>query len=403
MNLLRKRGGGYLENPDAPPGTPLGSDAFLGRRRDRWRSVHQVTPLRAGAQTYPAMLTAITNAKLSICLETYIFADDQTGNMFAAALIDRAVAGVKVRIIYDAVGSMGFAPLAARLAAAGAQLVEFHPIAPWRKRWNLSHRDHRKILVVDDSIAFVGGLNIGNDYADIKDGGVGWHDLHCRLTGSVVIDLARLFRRTWLSHDGELYDAAPMADEGNQGDAVVAPAVRLLENGPLRRKRVIEGAYLRAISLARQRIQLKNAYFLPGRNLRRALALAARRGISISVIVPNRSDVRLVEWASLYAFRRVMATGVKVWRWRGPMMHAKSAVVDGLWSTIGSYNFDARSLRYNLEVAVEIVDPITGAQLSTSFADDVSTCDEFTLTDWKRLSWWTKALAWLSYRLRRWL
>ena len=346
------------------------------------------------------MLAAIAGATRSILFEIYIFADDRIGRRFASALCERAAAGCRVRLIYDSVGSFRFA-LRDSLEAAGVQVVEFHPVAPWRKRFNLSHRDHRKIMVVDDEVGFVGGINIGEDYAELNDGGKGWHDLHCRLRGEIVIDLARSFRRTWIHNGGAMYDA-PLLPSAHRSRAVTPPAIRLLENGPLK-SLAIRASYLRAIAKARVHVQLQNAYFLPDRSVRAALIRARKRGVAVTIIVPGRSDMRSVQWASLYVFRRLTPHGVRVLRWRGPMMHAKSAVVDASWSKIGSYNLDARSLRYNLEVAVEIVSATTGAEMADAFTRDAANCDEFSQAEWRALPWYHKALAWLMYRFRRWM
>jgi cardiolipin synthase len=142
---------------------------------------------------------------------------------------------------------------------------------------------------------------------------------------------------------------------------------------------------------------------VPDRGLRRALARAVARGVDVRVIVPGHSDVRMLEWASLYVMRRLAARGVKLLRWRGVMLHAKSAVVDGTWSTIGSYNFDAQSRFNNLEVTLEILDPAVGEALSTTFERDVTVCDPFDESSWRELPWWRKTFAWLAYRLRRFL
>lgn len=386
-------------------GTPLTGERFLSLRGSaRYRPIEEVTPLREGAETYPAMLAAIGAARHTICLEVYIFADDATGLRFAKALAERARAGVTVRVIYDGVGSVGIGgPVLDTLNAAGVQSVEFHPIAPWRQRWNLSHRDHRKILVVDDEVAFVGGLNIGNDYAARSDGGNGWHDMHCRVRGPVVHDLARLFRRVWLRQGGANYPAPTSAAAAPGSARPPLPLIRMLEGGPRMRRADIRAAYLRALAVAASSVQIKNAYFLPDRALRRAMVRLVKRGVTVDVIVPSQSDVRLVEWASLYVYKQMTAQGVRIWRWRGPMMHAKTAVIDATWATIGSCNLDARSFRYNLEVAVECVDAKTGAQLATNFIADREHCDEFAVTSWQRLSWLTRAAAWCAYRLRRWL
>jgi cardiolipin synthase len=371
----------------------------FARSLQRWRPGCEVTVLRDGGATFTAMLEAITSAKKSILLETYILAADHTGDRFKLALVERARAGVTVRIIYDAVGSFGLSSgWVDDLRAAGAEVIDFNPIAPWRARFNLSHRDHRKILVVDDDLAFTGGLNIANDYASIADGGVGWHDMHCRVRGPIVADLARVFRRTWMRSGGTRFPAAKRTS-----GIVGTSFVRVLENSGRRQRTAIRRAYLHVIKAARDTLRIHNAYFLPDRGLRRALIRAAGRGVDVQVIVPGHSDVRLIEWATLYVVRRLVRRGVKILRWRGPMMHAKAAVVDATWSTIGSYNFDAQSRFNNLEVCVEILDPEVGRQLVAEFDHDIANCDPFDEAAWHRLPWWRKAFAWIAFRFRRFL
>lgn len=376
--------------------------ATYARSLVRWRAGCQVTVLRDGHQTYPAMLAAIAQARTHIELETYILAADAIGDRFKAALLERAKAGVTIRIIYDAVGSFGLpGAWVDELRAGGIEVLDWNPIAPWRRRFRLSHRDHRKILVIDNEIAFTGGLNLSRDYASIEEGGAGWHDMHCRLTGAIVLDLARMFRRTWLRADGTWYEAVPPAASARPGAG--ASFVRLLDNTLRRQRGTVRRTYLHVIRSARRRVLIKNAYFLPDRGLRRALATAARRGVDVRVMVPGRSDIRLVEWASLYVMRHLSRRGIKVYQWRGPMMHAKTAVIDGAWSTIGSYNFDAQSRFSNLEVTVEILDADVGAGLAASFEADIDHCAPYDEAGWDQLPWYMKALAWLSYRLRRFL
>jgi cardiolipin synthase len=367
----------------------------------RWRLGCEVTPLRDGSETYSAMLAAIAAARTTISFETYILASDITGDRFKAALVERARSGVAVRLMYDAVGSFGLADSwLAELREAGGEVIVFNPIAPWRARWRLSHRDHRKILVVDDEVAFTGGLNIANDYAAVEDGGVGWRDAHCRVRGEIVFDLARLFRRTWLRAGGTPF---PAPRRPRKEELAGTSFVRMIDNTARRRKGAIRRAYLHVIKAARHSVWIENAYFVPDRGLRRALARAVARGVDVRVIVPGHSDVRMLEWASLYVMRRLAARGVKLLRWRGVMLHAKSAVVDGTWSTIGSYNFDAQSRFNNLEVTLEILDPAVGEALSTTFERDVTVCDPFDESSWRELPWWRKTFAWLAYRLRRFL
>jgi cardiolipin synthase len=372
------------------------------RHAMRWRAGCEVTVLREGGETFTAMLAAIAGARHTLCLETYILAADRTGDRFKLALVERARAGVTVRLMYDAVGSFALpASWLADLRAAGVQVVEFNAIAPWRARFRLSHRDHRKVLVVDDEVAFTGGLNIANEYAAVKDGGAGWHDLHCRVRGPIVMDLARLFRRTWLRAGGDTYPAPPAA--GDVAGVGGTSFVRAIDNTARRRKPAIRRAYVHVVKAARRSVLVENAYFLPDRGLRRALVRAVARGVDVRVIVPGNSDVRLAEWASLYVLRRLARRGVKILRWRGAMMHAKTAVVDGVWATIGSYNFDAQSRFNNLEVTVEILDPAIGRAMVAQFEGDATCCDPYDEGSWRGLPWWRKALAWFAYRLRRWL
>lgn len=371
------------------------------RTLQRWRPGCEVTVLRDGGETYPAMLAALAAAQRSICFETYILAADATGDRFKAVLVERARAGVAVRIIYDAVGSFGLPDSwVAELRAAGCEVIDFNPIAPWRARFRLSHRDHRKIIVVDERVGFTGGLNIANDYAAVEDGGAGWHDMHCRVTGPIVLDLARMFRRNWLRCGGTLYPAPHTArSEPPTGDVFV----RLLDNTQRRQRTIVRRAYLHVIKHARERVLIQNAYFLPDRGLRRALSKAAARGVDVRVMVPGHSDVKLAQWAALYVLRRLARRGIQIFLWRGLMMHAKTATVDALWSTIGSYNFDAQSRFNNLEVTVEILDPATGQTLVDTFERDIANADPFDERSWLGLPWWRKALAWISYRLRRFL
>jgi cardiolipin synthase len=366
----------------------------------RWREGNHIELLRAGKEAFPAMLAAIAGAQREILLETYIFEDDRTGRTFAEALAERARAGVTVRLIYDAVGSWGMAStFVDDLRRAGVQVLEFHPIAPWRRRFNLSKRDHRKILVVDDDVAFIGGLNISDDYADPSAGGRGWHDLHCELHGPIVFDLSRLFRKTWLYCHGAPYPSPVPPAPSNKPGALMC----LRDNGQIRLRRSIRRAYMTGFRAAQQRILVENAYFLPDFGMRSLLRRAVRRGVDVRVIVPGRSDVALVELAGLYVYRRLAHAGVKILRWQGVMMHSKAAVIDGVWSVIGSYNLDHRSLGYNLEAVVEILDSSHGAVMETQFAQDQAATVPFDEKAWTELPWWRKVAAWGAFQLYRWL
>jgi cardiolipin synthase len=369
-----------------------------------WRAGNEVTLLRDGAEAYPAMLAAIAGARRRIELETYILADDHAGQRFAAALEARARAGIEVRLLYDAWGALGLSGrFVAGLAAAGVVVVVYNPLAPWHRRhrrFAMSERDHRKVMIVDDELAFTGGLNIGDDYAPVADGGAGWRDLHCAVRGPIVDDLGRGFRRTWLRAGGPPYPASPPTPADATPGTTLA---RTIDTTRRRRRPAIRRAYGHVLEVAQRRVLIQNAYFLPDRSLRRAMIRAVARGVEIQVIVPGRCDVRVVEWASLSVYRDLARRGVKILRWRGPMMHAKTAVVDDAWATIGSYNLDALSLNHNLELALEFLDPAVAAELTAEFLRTAAECDPFAEEDWLALPWWRRLFAWIAYRLRRWL
>lgn len=382
--------------------TLLATIARYARSTYRLRRGNQVRILRAGGEAFPAMIAAISAARTSISFETYIYEHDGTGQRFADALIERARAGVTIRFIVDAIGGFGMdAAFVARLREAGIQMLEYHPVAPWRKRFNLVNRDHRKILVIDDEVGFTGGINIGDEYAAVSDGGAGWHDVHCELRGPVVIDLARVFRRTWLGEGGAPYPAPAYPRDDAERPGTIA--ARVVDNSKRRRRGAIRRAYLNAISAAQQTIWIENAYFLPDRGLRRALARAVARGVEVAVIVPGKNDVQAIRYAGLYLYGKLAARGIKVLRWRGPMMHAKTAVIDGVWTCIGSYNLDSRSFRYNLEVVVEVLDDQIGAEMQRQFTSDRAATDAFDPLSWSRLPWYRRLLSWMAFQVHGWL
>lgn len=362
---------------------------------------HRLTLLRDGAETYPAMLDAIRAAEYVILFETYIFASDATGRSFGEALAERARAGVTVRLLVDAVGSRIDPAFARELGEAGVRLQLFRPFS-FNAGMGFNRRDHRKILVVDGRIGFTGGLNIGSDYASVESGGAGWHDMHARVQGPAVAELARLFRRTWMAAGGEPY---PQTEEP-AAESVVADQtayVAALGNDERRRRATIRRFYLHAMRKAKESIQIANAYFIPDRGIRRVLANAVKRGVKVNVIVPERNDLRAVQLASHHTFAGLLRAGVGIYEWPERMMHAKVAVVDGIWASIGSYNLDARSLFHNLEVVLCIVDRGFGLTLAAQLAHDRAVSREIVPAVWSGRAWWRRVAEWFFYQFRHWL
>ena len=373
-------------------------------RPERMHPWNRVQPLVGGALAYPAMLEAIAHAQKLVHLESYILREDQVGRIFRDALIERAQAGVEVRLLYDGVGSFGLAEkFLEPLLAAGAQTLEYAPLAPWRRRWGVLRRDHQKILVVDDAVAFTGGLNICLDYVPPEQGGAGWYDVHARVEGPAVHDLAVIFRKTWQDQGGAHLAAPARSAPALPQEGISASGVQVISNDMLRSRSHMRHAYLRAIRRAESAISLMNAYFIPDRGLRRAFARAARRGVQVRVIVPSTNDVQAVRYASRHLYARLMRSGVRIFEWPGKMMHAKCGVIDDVWSTIGSYNLDRFSLKHNLEVALVVIDKNVSQELKAEFETQVARCKEMVLEEWERRSWWQKTKEWGFYQLRYWL
>jgi cardiolipin synthase len=378
-------------------------DRSYALQRERLRAFNRVTPLRAGREAFPAMLAAIRAAQSHVHLEIYILRGDRIGQEFKEALTERAKSGVQVRLIYDSLGSFGLsAAYLAELHQAGVETLEFHPVAPWRARWGLNKRDHQKILVVDDQTAFTGGINIGDEYVPIEEGGGGWHDVHVRVGGPAVFDLARLFRTMWIKNGGAIFPESTMP-RAEPALLEHLALVQVISNARLRTRFHMRRAYLHAIRRAERRICIMNAYFIPDRVLRRQFARAAQRGVDVRVIVPATSDITAVYYATRHLYSGLMRRGVRIYEWPERMMHAKTGAIDGVWSTIGSYNLDRRSLLHNLEVGLIIIDRSVGQALETQFDDDLKGCREVILAEWEQRSAWHRILEWLFFQFRYWL
>ena len=355
--------------------------------------------LVGGGEAFPAMLAAIAAAERHVHLETYILQSDDVGWRFAEAMIARAEAGVEVRVMFDAIGGLDVSgDYLQALRGAGVEVAIYGPLAPWKPRFRLHSRNHRKILVVDNKVGFTGGMNIGNEYDPVENGGGGWHDLHARVEGPAVTELSRLFRRDWVRAGARAFPLPPESPpSGGTARALT------LGNSEYSRRRAIRRSYLHAFKRAKEMIGITNAYFIPDRGLRRVLLNAARRGVHVSVIVPADSDVKSVQWAGRHTYAALLKGGVRIYEWQWHMLHAKSAVVDGVWSTIGSYNLDARSLFHNLEVVVCVIDPAFGAKLRSQQLADVSLSREILLEEWQVRPFWRKVIEWCCYQFRFWL
>jgi cardiolipin synthase len=341
---------------------------------------NRATLLRNGDAFVPAMIGAIQSAKVSVNLESYIFKDDRAGEMFTAALSGAARRGVEVRVLLDGTGSHP-GKLRGLLEQAGVKVLIYHPVR-LLTIYKLTQRTHRKILVVDGAICFTGGMGIEASWlGDARDPSE-WRDDQVEVTGPVVAQMQAIFSEDWTYTSGEILAGGkfypPLASTGGQD----AQAIKVSRGDSSSLAAML---YYVAIQSAVRSIHIQNAYFLPEPQVRRALVDAVRRGVDVRVMVPGKHiDIALVRMASRRYYGELLQGGVKIYEYGGTMMHVKAAVVDGLFSTVGTINFDARSMRDNAEESMAFYDGELAAQLEASFDEDLERCHELTFERWRK-------------------
>ncbi|MCX7054269.1 MAG: phospholipase D-like domain-containing protein, partial [Proteobacteria bacterium] len=358
----------HLAVEQAVTGTPLVSG-------------NRVRLLEDGPDTYRAMFTAIAAASDHINMETYILEDDEVGRLFADALIAKQLQGVQVNLIYDGVGTLGTPEeFFQRLRDSGIRTLQFNPVNPATAKagWEVNQRDHRKLLIVDGRTVFLGGINISSVYSGGSsrrastagpDGEQPWRDTDLQIEGPVVAEFQKLFLATWLAQNGE-----PLAPRNfyptlqAQGKEVV----RAIGSSPDDEFSLIYVTLLSAIGSAETEVWLTNAYFVPDPQLLAALKAAAARGVDVRLVLPGRTDSALVFHAGRSYYDQMLEDGVIIFERRDALMHAKTAVIDGVWSTVGSTNFDWRSFLHNQEVNAVVLGTEFGDRMRASFADDVA-------------------------------
>jgi len=321
-------------------------------------SGNAVLPLEGGDQTYPRMLAAIRGAERSIVLQTYIFDSDPVGNEIAQALIDARTRGVAVRVLIDAIGSRySRPPMQRKLIRAGVASALFMITWIGFRLPYANLRSHRKILIVDGHTAFAGGMNIRAGFVTEQAARLGRHaarDAHFQFTGPIVSQLMMSFVRDWKFSTREdlAQDPAFACVPQRAGDV---PA-RCVLSGPDLTVNSTHNMLLGALSIARRHVRIQSPYFLPDQALIGALATAARRGVTVDIVIPGRNNLRLVNYAMTAQLDQVIRTGCRVWRARGSFDHAKLITIDSAWSYVGSSNLDPRSLRLNFELDIETYD-----------------------------------------------
>lgn len=338
-------------------------------------SGNNITILVNGNQIFPAMLSAIRSAKHSINFETYVFWDGQIAHEFTEALAERAHAGVKVNAIFDAQGTnkMGMENLA-RLREAGVDLVKYHSIF-WLDVRRYNNRSHRKLLIIDGKIAFVGGVGIADIWTGTADSPQHWRDNHYKVTGPVVAQLQAVFMDNWLKTRGTVLHGTvyfpPLASTG----PYLAQALR---NSA--RNTNLDLMYLLALASAQKTLRIENAYFLPDELTRKELISAAQRGVKVEIIIPGKHiDQKLVRAASKRHWPALIKGGVKIYEYQPTMVHVKLMIVDDIFVSVGSGNFDNRSIRLNDEANLDVLNRGFAAQQIRLFETDKKQSREVTL------------------------
>jgi cardiolipin synthase len=353
---------------------------------------NRVRLLQDGPETYRAMFAAILAASDHINMETYILEDDEVGRRFADALIEKQRQGVQVNLIYDSVGTLGTpTEFFQRLRDSGVRTLEFNPVNPATAKagWDVNQRDHRKLLIIDGRTVFLGGINISSVYSGGSsrghsktrpDGELPWRDTDLQIDGPVVAEFQKLFLATWAAQEGE-----PLAPRNflprlePQGNEVM----RAIGSSPDDAFSLIYVTLLSAINSAESEVWLTNAYFVPDPQLLAALETAASRGVDVRIIVPGSTDSALVFHAGRSYYEELLQSGVKMFERSDALMHAKTAVIDGVWSTVGSTNLDWRSFLHNQEVNAVVLGTEFGDRMRAAFLRDVAKSEQITLEEWR--------------------
>ncbi len=359
---------------------------------------NQAILLEDGPATYAAMLAAIRKASKSINFSTYIFEPDEVGKQFAAALIEKRQQGVEVNLIYDSVGCLKTPKeFFDGMAKAGIRVVEFNPVNPLTavRGWQLNNRNHRKLIVVDGSTAFVGGINISNVYSGGyfstgsrasaskrgADGG-GWRDTHLQIEGPVVAEFQKIFLQSWEKQKGEPLAANQPAALPSKGRHIV----RAIASTPDAKRNELYLTLLSAVTYAERNIYITNAYFAPDPQFLDALRAAAGRGVDVKLILSSITDSWLAFHAGRSHYADLLAAGVKIYERQGQLLHAKTTTIDGVWSSVGTSNLDWRSFLHNDEVDAAILGREFAAQMEAMFARDLGNSNQITAEQWSRRS-----------------
>ena len=347
---------------------------------------NRVTLLINGEEKFPKVLDAIKQAKTSIHLEYYIFENDAIGNKICDLLLEKHEKGVKIRFIYDDFGSRGIKRrLVKKLVRAGIEVVPFYKIA-WMKMANrMNYRNHRKIIVIDGSIGFVGGINVSDKYLNPTPKGLYWRDTHLEIIGSAVLNLQYMFLCDWNFCTGQNVGFSDsLFPIVNKTEIIESTPVQIMGSGPDYDYSSIMYSMIQLIMLARVELCITTPYFIPPKTLLDAITIAALSGVRVRLLVPDKSDSYIVNLTSESYFEKILAAGVEVYRYTKGFVHAKTIVCDGKVAMVGTANLDNRSFDLNFEVNAVVYDDHTATELRQQFEEDLQSAKRINYDVWQK-------------------
>jgi cardiolipin synthase len=360
---------------------------------------NQVDVLRNGDEIFPAMLEAISGARHAIDFLTFVYWRAEIGTSFAETLSERARSGVRVRVLLDAWGARPIDHgLIDMMQDAGVRVRWFRPLHRLQPT-KMNHRTHRKVMIVDEEIGFTGGVGIADEWRGDARNEDEWRDTHFRVRGPAVDGLRAAFLDNWLETETELYDPAidRFPQQPQPGEAVIQCVRGASEAGWSDMSTLL----LALLQLAEERVRITTAYFVPGEELIERLCVAGDRGVKVEILLPGpRADKRFVQQAGQSVFERLLRHGVRIWRFRPSMLHAKIMTVDGLVANVGSANFNARSTELDEEINLVALDPALVRLLDEQFEDDLDRSEEVDADRWRDRSLRRRVLEGLTKPLR---
>jgi cardiolipin synthase A/B len=359
---------------------------------------NRVTALRNGDEIFPAMLAAIGAAKRTISFETFIYWSGAIGKAFADALAERARAGVEVHLLLDWVGTGKMDEgMLADMERSGVEVVKYHPLR-WYNLGRLNNRTHRKILVVDGTVGFTGGVGIADNWLGDAEDPDHWRDTHFRLEGPAVAQMQAAFMDNWIETRGEiLHQDAYFPQLAATGEH----AAQVFKSSTSEASESVRLMYLLSIASAVKSVRIANAYFVPDDLSVATMVAAQRRGVRVEIIVPGRhTDASVVRKASRSRWGDLLEAGVAIYEYQPTMYHNKVMVVDELWTSVGSTNFDSRSFRLNDEANLNVFDEEFAAGQMRWFEEDKIRSKQMTLEWWRGRPWHERAREQLAALVR---